>query len=188
VTTHEHAFVLAAPNHVTRVPPQRSPDHGKTPAHARKNGAARRDWSRQLPGTPRPPSTRAATPTPPTTPHGRVPALIIRMRLRAGAAVPGRLSTHPLCSPIAGHRGSGEVHNRPQRRTRLPLAAPTVKRPAQGRIPVESHLRSPPEPPFVPDPYPMYPCPLASRNPRRNRLDQAMQQDRRVDRNRADGK
>jgi len=32
--------------------------------------------------------------------------MIIRMRLRAGAAIPGRLGTHPLCPPIAVHGGS----------------------------------------------------------------------------------
>ncbi|MGA2013176.1 MAG: DUF998 domain-containing protein [Solirubrobacteraceae bacterium] len=32
--------------------------------------------------------------------------MIIRMRLRAGAAIPGRLSTHPLCPPIAVYGGS----------------------------------------------------------------------------------
>ena len=41
-----------------------------------------------------------------TTPHGRVPAMIIRMRLRAGAAIPGRLRTRPLWPPITVHGGS----------------------------------------------------------------------------------
>ncbi len=37
--------------------------------------------------------------------------MIIRMRLRAGAAIPGRLSTHPLCPRSPGTRAQRAVHN-----------------------------------------------------------------------------
>ena len=52
------------------------------------------------------PVNAGGDPNAPTTRYGRVPAMIIRMRLRAGAAIPGRLSTLPLCPSIAGHGGS----------------------------------------------------------------------------------
>ena len=113
------------------------------------NGATRREWSRQLPGTPRPPSTRAATRRPPTTPYGASLAMIIRMRLRAGAAIPGRLSTHPLCPRSPGTGPSEQSTTQQQRRTRLPPAAPTTKSPAQDGISIESHPRSSTEPRFV---------------------------------------
>ena len=75
------------------------------------------------------------------------PAMIIRMRLRAGAAIPGRFSTHPLCPLIAGHGGPSEECTYPAgKTTRLLPAAATAKSPAQGRISIESHLRSSTEP------------------------------------------
>jgi hypothetical protein len=73
--------------------------HGKT-AHREGSGAgsspARHDPRQRGPRSQRPQRR----------PYGRVPAMIVRTRLRAGAAIPGRLSTHPLCPPIAGHGGT----------------------------------------------------------------------------------
>ena len=73
--------------------------------------------------------------------------MIIRMRLRAGAAIPGRLSTHPLCPRSPGTGPSEQSTTQQQRRTRLPPAAPTTKSPAQDGISIESHPRSSTEPP-----------------------------------------
>ena len=84
---------------------------------------------------------------PPTTPYGASLAMIIRMRLRAGAAIPGRLSTHPLCPRSPGTGPSEQSTTQQQRRTRLPPAAPTTKSPAQDGISIESHPRSSTEPP-----------------------------------------
>jgi len=90
---HPHAATTLAPT-----PGRPGHTHGKT-AHREGNGAgsspARHD-----------PINAGSDPNAPPTPYGRVPAMIIRMRLRAGAAIPGRLSTHPLCPPIAGHGGT----------------------------------------------------------------------------------
>ena len=72
--------------------------------------------------------------------------MIIRMRLRAGAAIPGRLSTHPLCPRSPGTGPSEQSTTQQQRRTRLPPAAPTTKSPAQDGISIESHPRSSTEP------------------------------------------
>ena len=76
--------------------------------------------------------------------------MIIRMRLRAGAAIPGRLSTHPLCPRSPGTGPSEQSTTQPQRRTRLPPAAPTTKSPAQDGISIESHPRSSTEPQLEP--------------------------------------
>ncbi len=75
--------------------------------------------------------------------------MIIRMRLRAGAAIPGRLSTHPLCPRSPGTGPSEQSTTQQQRRTRLPPSAPTTKSPAQDGISIESHPRSSTEPNFV---------------------------------------
>ena len=72
--------------------------------------------------------------------------MIIRMRLRAGAAIPGRLSTHPLCPRSPGTGPSEQSTTQQQRRTRLPPSAPTTKSPAQDGISIESHPRSSTEP------------------------------------------
>jgi hypothetical protein len=128
--------------HAATTLPRRCEDAGARTAKRRNEEGTQQAAPRHATTQP----TRGSDPNAPTTPYGRVPAMIIPMRLRAGAAIPGRLSTHPLCPPIAGHGGPAGVHNRPQRRTRLPPAAPTAKSPAQGRIPVESHLRSSTEP------------------------------------------
>ncbi len=72
--------------------------------------------------------------------------MIIRMRLRAGAAIPGRLSTHPLCPRSPGTGPSEQSTTQQQRRTRLPPVAPTTKSPAQDGISIESHPRSSTEP------------------------------------------
>ena len=132
--------------HVTRVPPQRSPDDGKTPAHARQNGAVKREWSRQLPGTPRP-RQRGQRPQRPNdalraSPRHDHPDAPVRRRghprpLEHASAVP----TDPR-PPRLGERST----TRAQTRIRLPPAAPKVKSRAQSRIPVESHLRSSTEP------------------------------------------
>src|SRR5450755_10162 len=91
-------------------------------------------------GTPRPTVNAGSDSNAPTTPYGRVPAMIIRMRLRAGAHASAVRTDRR-------ERGLNEESTtRPQERTRLPPAAPTAKSPAQGRTPVESHLRSPTEP------------------------------------------
>src|SRR5450755_2610214 len=74
-------------------------------------------------------------------------AMIIQIRLRAGAAIPGRLSNR--CAVPTQPPGT-RATNSPQpahKRARLPLPALTPECPAQGRILVQSHLRSPPEPP-----------------------------------------
>ncbi len=75
------------------------------------NGATRREWSRQLPGTPRPPSTRAATPTPPND------ALWGESRHDHPDA-PARRRGHPwplehasAVPTIAGHGAQRAVHN-----------------------------------------------------------------------------
>ena len=75
------------------------------------NGATRREWSRQLPGTPRPPSTRAATPTPPND------ALRGESRHDHPDA-PARRRGHPwplehasAVPTIAGHGAQRAVHN-----------------------------------------------------------------------------
>src|SRR5450755_865712 len=78
---------------------------GRAPALARQNGATRGKSGAAAPRHARTPSTRAAIPTPQRPPYGRVLAMIIRMRLRAGAAIPGRLGTHPLCPPIVVYGG-----------------------------------------------------------------------------------
>ncbi len=73
--------------------------------------------------------------------------MIIRMRLRAGAAIRGRLSTHPLCPRSPGTGPSEQSTTQQQRRTRLQPAAPTTKSPAQDGISIESHPRSSTEAP-----------------------------------------
>ncbi len=107
----------------TRVRPDRSePRHphaattlAPTPGKTRGTRTAKRRIEKGMeqaaPRHATTPSMRAADPNAPPTSYGRVPAMIIRMRLRAGAAIPGRLSTHPLCPPIAGHGGTAR---RPQ--------------------------------------------------------------------------
>jgi len=60
--------------------------------------------------------------------------MITRMRLRAGAAIRGRLSRPSLCLPTATVRSARGSTTRPQRRARLPPAAPTAKSPAQRGI------------------------------------------------------
>src|SRR5450755_689014 len=98
-------------------------------------------------GTPRPTVNAGSDSNAPTTPYGRVPAMIIRMRLRAGAAIPGRLSTHPLCPPIAVYGGSVR---RPQpgrggvRDLHPPLRRPKALLRAESRSRVTcDHPRSP---------------------------------------------
>ena len=74
-------------------------------------------------------------------------AMIIQIRLRAGAAIPGRLNNR--CAVPTQPPGT-QATNSPQpahKRARLPLPALTPECPAQDRILVQSHLRSPPEPP-----------------------------------------
>jgi len=147
VTTHEHAFVLAAPNRVTRTPPQRSPDPEKTPPNARKTAQREGNGAEAPLGTPRPTVNAGSDSNAPTTPYGRVPAMIIRMRLRAGAAIPGRLSTHPLCAPIAGNGGSmrsPQPGRRSARDFHPPLRRPKALLRAEPRSRVTyDHPRSP---------------------------------------------
>ncbi len=104
-------FLSGPPNRVTRIPPRRSLDPGMTRCARTANGATRREWSRQLPGTPRPPSTRAATPTPPND------ALWGESRHDHPDA-PARRRGHPwplehasAVPTIAGHGAQRAVHN-----------------------------------------------------------------------------
>jgi len=97
-----------------RTPPQRSPDPGKGPgahtAKRRSEGRVEQAADRHAMS----PVNAGSDPDAPTTPYGRVLAMIIRMRLRAGAAIPGRSSTHPPCPPIAVH-GSSVMRPQPGR-------------------------------------------------------------------------
>ena len=108
----------------------------------------KREWSRQLPGTPRP-RQRGQRPQRPNdalraSPRHDHPDAPVRRRghprpLEHASAVP----TDPR-PPRLGERST----TRAQTRIRLPPAAPKVKSRAQSRIPVESHLRSSTEPPI----------------------------------------
>src|SRR5450755_4738682 len=113
----------------------------------------RMTYKQAAPRHARTPSTRAAIPTPQRPPYGRVLAMIIRMRLRAGAAIPGRLGTHPLCPPIAVYGGSVR---RPQpghggvRDLHPPLRRPKALLRAESRSRVTyDHPRSPGNREFV---------------------------------------
>jgi hypothetical protein len=117
------------------------------PAHARQNGAPRGKSGAGSSPTCHDPVNAGSDPDAPTTPYGRVLAMIIRMRLRAGAAIPGHLSTHPLCPPIAVHGGSVR---RPQpgprgvRDLHPPLRRPKALLRAESRSRVTyDHPRSP---------------------------------------------
>jgi hypothetical protein len=128
---------LAAP---TLARPRRDPG-ARTAKRRNREGES----SGQMPGTPWPVNA-GRHPTPPTAPYGRVPAMIIRMRLRAGAAVPGRLRRIRGANRSPATGALRRSTSRPQRCGRLPPSAPTVKSPAQSPIPVKSHLRSSTEP------------------------------------------
>jgi hypothetical protein len=150
VTTREQAFVLAAPDRVTRTPPQRSPDPGKGPGpRTTKRRNEGKEWSRQLPGMPRPRQRGQ---------RSRRPNDALRASPRHDHPdAPARRRGHPWplerASAVPTDRGvrglSEETTTRPRGRARLTPAAPAAKSPAQGRIPgipVESHLRSSTEP------------------------------------------
>jgi hypothetical protein len=145
VTTHEHAFVLAAPNHVTRA--NARPTTGRPPAHVRQKRRSEKGMEQAAPWHTtarqrgqRPQRPNDALRASPRNDHPDAPAR------RRGHPWP--LETSSAVPTDRRPRGLGEGSTtRPQRRTRVPPAAPTVKSPAHSpesrSIVTYDHPRSP---------------------------------------------
>jgi hypothetical protein len=102
-------FPSGPPNRVPAFRHDARSTPGRPPADARQNGATRRGW-RQLPAR-HDPRRRGQRPRRPNDALRASPAMIIRMRLRAGAAIPGRLEHASAVPTIAGHGAQRGVHN-----------------------------------------------------------------------------